>query len=210
MVKIDPVPMFLTCPGCNARHIDEGEFATKVHHTHSCQVCGLTWRPAVVPTVGVQFLPGFKSSSGGGTEEVRQLRMERDETRAERDCFKAQCAGLEIVVAEGVALLSKQRDEINALRQSAVGEVDGRAEARAYGYRKGWFEAEADVLKRQGAAEAAEGRLPLKGYVQVGDTRVEVAPENVLRVKFDVHGKVVDLQIFDAGADFVGPRAGKP
>ena len=58
----EPISMFLTCPGCGARHIDEGEFATKVHHTHSCQACGLTWRPAVVPTFGVHFLPGFKSS----------------------------------------------------------------------------------------------------------------------------------------------------
>ena len=56
-----PIPMFLTCPLCGARHIDEGEFATKVHHTHSCQNCGLTWRPAIVPTVGVKFLPGFKN-----------------------------------------------------------------------------------------------------------------------------------------------------
>jgi hypothetical protein len=58
--KPAPIPMFLTCPMCNTRHIDEGEFATKSHHTHSCQTCGLTWRPAVVPTVGVQYLPGFK------------------------------------------------------------------------------------------------------------------------------------------------------
>ena len=41
------------------------EFATKPHHTHSCQECGLTWRPAIGPTVGVQFLPGFKN---GGVE----------------------------------------------------------------------------------------------------------------------------------------------
>ena len=54
------IPMILTCPSCNARHVDKGEFVTKPHHTHSCQSCGLTWRPAVVPTVGVQFLPGFK------------------------------------------------------------------------------------------------------------------------------------------------------
>jgi hypothetical protein len=58
------IPMILTCPSCGARHIDEGEFATKPHHTHSCQSCGLTWRPAVVPTVGVRFLPGFKSEPG--------------------------------------------------------------------------------------------------------------------------------------------------
>ncbi len=57
----DPIPMLLWCPECKARHVDVDEFATKVHHTHSCQICGHTWRPAVVPTVGVQFLPGFKN-----------------------------------------------------------------------------------------------------------------------------------------------------
>lgn len=56
-----PIPMFLTCPMCGARHIDKREFKTKPHHTHSCQKCGLTWRPAIVPTVGVKFLPGFKN-----------------------------------------------------------------------------------------------------------------------------------------------------
>lgn len=56
-----PVPMLLWCPKCGERHIDVGEFATKVHHTHACQNCGLCWRPAVVPTCGVQFLPGFKN-----------------------------------------------------------------------------------------------------------------------------------------------------
>ncbi len=58
---IEPIPMILTCPSCGARHIDVGEFATRSHHTHACQNCGLCWRPAVVPTVGVQFLPGFKN-----------------------------------------------------------------------------------------------------------------------------------------------------
>lgn len=57
----EATPMFLTCPKCNARHIDEGEFQTRPHHTHSCQSCGLTWRPAIGPTVGVKFLPGFKN-----------------------------------------------------------------------------------------------------------------------------------------------------
>lgn len=55
-------PMLLWCPGCNARHIDVGEFAEKWHHTHACQSCGMVWRPAIVCTYGVQFLPGFKSS----------------------------------------------------------------------------------------------------------------------------------------------------
>lgn len=55
----DRVPMLLWCPACGERHIDEGAFAPKSHHTHACQTCGMVWRPAIVPTVGVQFLPGF-------------------------------------------------------------------------------------------------------------------------------------------------------
>lgn len=56
-----PVPIRLHCPECGELHVDVGPWATRRHHTHSCQVCGCTWRPAVVATVGVQFLPGFKN-----------------------------------------------------------------------------------------------------------------------------------------------------
>lgn len=28
--------------------------------THVCQDCGMVWRPANVPTVGVRFLPGHE------------------------------------------------------------------------------------------------------------------------------------------------------
>jgi hypothetical protein len=45
--------------GLSIRHVDE--YATKPHHTHACQSCGGVWRPAIVYTVGVQFLPGFKN-----------------------------------------------------------------------------------------------------------------------------------------------------
>jgi rubredoxin len=58
---IEPIPMRLMCPCCGELHIDEGEFATRVHHTHACQRCGHVWRPAVVATVGVRFLPGFQN-----------------------------------------------------------------------------------------------------------------------------------------------------
>lgn len=56
------IPMLLTCPSCGERHVDEGEFAEKAHHTHACPSCGMIWRPAIVPTVGVRFLPGFKNA----------------------------------------------------------------------------------------------------------------------------------------------------
>lgn len=58
----DPIPMLLWCPECGERHIDEGKFATKSHTTHACQHCGHVWRPAIVPTCGVQFLPGYKNA----------------------------------------------------------------------------------------------------------------------------------------------------
>lgn len=61
---LEPVPMLLYCPMCHGRHVDRGLFATKPHHTHSCQHCGFTWRPAIVDTVGVRFLPGFKDDDG--------------------------------------------------------------------------------------------------------------------------------------------------
>ena len=54
------IPMILFCPSGH-RHIDEHEFAEKPHHTHACQTCGIVWRPALVNTHGVQFLPGFKN-----------------------------------------------------------------------------------------------------------------------------------------------------
>lgn len=62
---IAPIPMLLWCPGCGDRHVDHGKFATKSHHTHACQGCGMCWRPAIVMTFGVQFLPGFKDDLEG-------------------------------------------------------------------------------------------------------------------------------------------------
>lgn len=72
--KLEPIPMRITCPDCGELHIDEGEFATKVHHTHSCQRCGLTWRPAVRATVGVRFLPGFTNDTSTSPAWVAEHR----------------------------------------------------------------------------------------------------------------------------------------
>lgn len=62
-----PIPMLLWCPACGERHVDRGLFATRSHHTHACQSCGHVWRPAIVKTVGVQFLPGFKDEESVST-----------------------------------------------------------------------------------------------------------------------------------------------
>lgn len=68
----EPIPMLLWCPECGNRHIDEGEFATKAHHTHACQSCGHVWRPAIVPTCGVQFLPGFKNTESSNNVKTAE------------------------------------------------------------------------------------------------------------------------------------------
>lgn len=60
---VNAIPLLLWCPECGERHIDVGEFATKLHHTHACQSCGMVWRPSLRHTVGVQWLPGFKDAS---------------------------------------------------------------------------------------------------------------------------------------------------
>lgn len=77
---MEQIPMLLWCPECRERHIDEGEFATKAHHTHACQHCGHCWRPAIVPTCGVRFLPGFKNESPVMTERERCAMIARGAT----------------------------------------------------------------------------------------------------------------------------------
>lgn len=75
-----PVHMRLTCPDCGVLHVDEGEFETKPHHTHACQHCGAVWRPAIVHTVGVRFLPGFRD------EFSKPQKVWRGSTALERTC----------------------------------------------------------------------------------------------------------------------------
>lgn len=87
-----PIPMRIPCPGtvpdghggekvCGALHIDEGIWITKLHHTHSCQACGMTWRPAVVHTVGVRFLPGFKNPTGSDMARAIEAELEKGAER---------------------------------------------------------------------------------------------------------------------------------
>lgn len=66
-----PIDMVLYCPACGRQHIDTPELGRLVgkegaiphvevtwtnppHRTHLCQTCGFQWRPADVPTNGVQ------------------------------------------------------------------------------------------------------------------------------------------------------------
>lgn len=58
------IPLIMYCPACKQRHIDVGVWAVKLHKVHACQSCGVLFQPSLVPTVGVQFLPGCKNEEG--------------------------------------------------------------------------------------------------------------------------------------------------
>jgi hypothetical protein len=53
-----PIDMLLFCPSCGAQHVDVPEpekgWTNPPHKSHLCHGCGSTWRPADVPTNGVQ------------------------------------------------------------------------------------------------------------------------------------------------------------
>lgn len=65
------IPLVMYCP-VGHQHVDEGEWRTRPHKTHQCQVpvpcycgksgcqtmyvCGIEWRPSNFPTVGVAKL----------------------------------------------------------------------------------------------------------------------------------------------------------
>lgn len=67
-----PIPMILHCPTCGLQHIDEAEmppmtyalgmvaastrplWGNPPHRSHLCARCSCIWRPADVPTEGVQ------------------------------------------------------------------------------------------------------------------------------------------------------------
>lgn len=72
----EAVPTLLCCPACETRHIDEGEWVTKLHKTHQCQQCGHEWRPYQYPTVGVArfTIPPQPASAPMSEERFRSLR----------------------------------------------------------------------------------------------------------------------------------------
>lgn len=92
----ESIPMLLWCPACGTRHVDIGVFATRVHHTHACQNCGVVWRPALVPTVGVLHLPGFKGDGAAEAESPEEQCDELDSTRDNRCLLRRHAFGAHV------------------------------------------------------------------------------------------------------------------
>lgn len=53
-----PIEMLLFCPRCEEQHIDapKGDWTNPPHATHTCQHCGLNWRPSNALTTGVKLI----------------------------------------------------------------------------------------------------------------------------------------------------------
>lgn len=62
-----PIPMVLHCPACGTQHIDQAteDWPNPPHTSHKCvgpNGCGCIWRPADVPTTGVEAIETAGSS----------------------------------------------------------------------------------------------------------------------------------------------------
>lgn len=74
--QVDPPPvrMLLACPVCARQHIDrpdpEKNWTNPPHRTHQCQHCGHLWRPADVPTEGVERIETRGENDGRALPEV--------------------------------------------------------------------------------------------------------------------------------------------
>lgn len=44
LLSSHPAPANLSCPKCNGRHVDRGEWVSRPHHKHLCEHCGHVWR----------------------------------------------------------------------------------------------------------------------------------------------------------------------
>lgn len=57
MSQLDPIDMVLFCPHCGMQHVDAAnaaDWSNPPHRSHLCARCNFIWRPADVPTNGVE------------------------------------------------------------------------------------------------------------------------------------------------------------
>jgi hypothetical protein len=111
----------LWCPWCGKRHADEGEFATREHHTHLCVEdvhgagCGMRWRLEA-------YVFGSPSDAPPGVELDRQA---EDETSANWryagvlvDVYNEQVFGKELVGGwDSVAISAAFTAGVRALKR---------------------------------------------------------------------------------------------
>ena len=72
-VSMTPIKMILHCPRCEAKHVDAPDPAlgrnNPPHRSHLCGNCQFVWRPADVPTEGVEAIE-TRGASDSPPEEI--------------------------------------------------------------------------------------------------------------------------------------------
>lgn len=73
-----PVPMLLFCPQCGVKHVDAPDERTPdwtnpPHKSHLCHGCGCIWRPADIPTEGVETIATVGKADTINLNEVNAL-----------------------------------------------------------------------------------------------------------------------------------------
>jgi len=125
------VPMILDCPACHRGHIDEDEWATRLHRTHRCAHCKNEWRPANVATVGVIALDSAETTGLGSradalAEDVRAniLRDLRFHRGLAAECRAHGVGDFRIGRAEGI---DESADYVqNAVHDGTLNLIDRR------------------------------------------------------------------------------------
>lgn len=83
-----PVPMVLHCPRCGWQHIDrpnpKREWDNPPHRSHECQSCFLVWRPADVPTTGVESVTTVGSRDDSAEEWTAAATIANPPTKADQ------------------------------------------------------------------------------------------------------------------------------
>lgn len=103
---LKPIDMVLYCPNCGLQHVDAPEtcpdegcphygtphshpsdWLNPPHRSHLCHECGCIWRPADVPTNGVERLQttGKADTWGGTRPEDRRRRAFHQPTASTRN-----------------------------------------------------------------------------------------------------------------------------
>lgn len=149
-----PVQMLLFCPKCGMKHVDAPDERTPdwtnpPHKSHLCHGCGCIWRPADVPTEGVEAITTIGKADTIDLNAVsRQPTLDsagEAVTQADREAYRAIMATHEEAwiaaienrdpdpdqSADTAAIAELAAYRLRALASSRDGRVEGLREAAA-------------------------------------------------------------------------------
>lgn len=155
-----PIPMVLHCPSCGQQHIDgpdedahahsdghESKWTNPPHRSHLCAACGCIWRPADVPTVGVEAIETKGKADNFSTAMLAAVpSAELSESRAEFDGLNLESEVQRLVdffrSKEGYRHFGREGDQMDwTPAQTAINAMQNAIKADTFQYRVGtWMD----------------------------------------------------------------------